>query len=151
MEKELLQIIQKDFSSYKEKIEVVLDEYEYRLKRYKVNYALSIYAATGSWDIENVKNKVRKTDTVIELEEKIFAVVFDFVNDEYGIKACENLLSKIEPKMFGKKIYISVLNSKEQKNNDDLIRKVFDLLTFEVKNELCNVPLDAVPLDRDFF
>ena len=141
MQKQLLEQLQKNQKEFHDIILSAMQEYSYRFKRYGVDYTVALYALSDTINIDIVKSMIRKTDRVIELDEHFFCIIFDFVEADAGLKASENILAKIEPQIFGKKIFVSVVNSKDASSKEEHIRKLFDLLSYEIKNNIDDVPL----------
>ncbi|NPA65359.1 MAG: hypothetical protein GXO11_00610 [Epsilonproteobacteria bacterium] len=141
MEKELLVKLDQNFQDYRQKLLQAMKEYSYRFKRYDVDYTVALYALSTPVDISFVENKIRKSDKAVLLDDGLIAILFDFVDAEGGLKASENILTELEPKMFGKKIFVSIVNSKDAQTKEEHIRKLFDLLRYEIKNDMTDIPL----------
>jgi hypothetical protein len=141
MERALLDKIKTNYKIYEEKIIHEMDDYEYKHIRYNVDFSIAIYAATGKIDFDFIQNDIRKTDSAILLDDAIVSVLFDFVDSEGGLKASENLLTNLEPRMFGKKIFVSVVNSSDVSDKKEHARKLLNLLIYEIENNLEDVAM----------
>ena len=141
MERALLDKIKTNYKTYEEKIIHEMDDYDYKHIRYKVDFSIAIYAATGKIDFDFIQNDIRKTDSAVLLDDAIVSVLFDFVDSEGGLKASENLLTNLEPRMFGKKIFVSVVNSSDVSDKKEHARKLLNLLIYEIENNLEDVAM----------
>jgi hypothetical protein len=140
MQQKLVEQILESYNSYKNTILVALEDYEYRKKRYGVEYTVALYITTKELSEETILKSVRDTDNVLFLSKNFVAVVFDFSDTQNGLKAAENLLMQLEPQMFHERIYVSVVNSKGTMDDDELVRHAFDLLIDEIKSGEDGIP-----------
>ena len=140
---QLAEQILEHYNSYKNEILTKIVDFSYRKKRYSVDYTVALYMANASLDGTLIKNSIRDTDLAIKLDDNLYAVVFDFSKEEEGLKAAENLLVKIEPTLFGKKIFISVVNSIGIADDDGQIRKALNILVDEIHRHFDGVPMSV--------
>ncbi|SFV50559.1 hypothetical protein MNB_SM-7-1121 [hydrothermal vent metagenome] len=140
MKNRLIQQIHENFITYLEKILEHTHEYEYRKRRYKVEYTIALYIAKESIDSEYIRKHVRDTDKLVVLDSNLVAMIFDFADEEAGFKAAENILSFIEPKLSNDEIYISVVNSKDAIDVDEHIRKALNLLMENIESGFRDIP-----------
>ncbi len=144
MKNELKNQILENFNRYKEVIVAHLQEYDYKKERYKVDFTLALFLAKEKIDTPALRKYIRYTDKLIALDTNLLAVVFDFTNEEKGLKAAENVLSIIEPSLSSYEIYISVVNSRESLDDGELARKALNLLIENIENGFKDIP--EVPL-----
>ena len=140
MKNRLIKQIQDNYFKYKSEIVEYLKIYDYRKKRYKVDYTIALYISVEELDADFVKRYVRDTDTVIVLENNFIAVIFDFASVEAGFKAAENLLAYMEPKLSTDEIYVSVVNSHDRLDEREHVRKALDLLIESIDNGYRDIP-----------
>ena len=136
----LIEQILENYNSYKNDILSALEEYNYRKKRYGVDFTVTLYISSKEIPVEIVKEDIRETDRLVGLEKNFIAVVFDFTDEEGGLKASENLLAMLEPKLCCSQIYIGVTNSFDSIDDDEQVRRALDILVESIQSGFNNVP-----------
>ncbi len=140
MKNRLIKQIEENFTDYKRKILDNIQEYSYRKRRYGVDFTITLYISSKKIDLDIVKNYIRDTDKLIQLASNVIAVVFDFADEERGLKASENLLSLLEPRLFDEEIFISIVNSHDNFDEKEQVRHLLDLLIESIQNGYNDVP-----------
>ena len=140
MKNRLIEEISNRYRLYKDKILNEAQTYAYRKKRYGVDFTIAVFITTKNIDMTVVESNIRTTDRVILLEGNFIAIIFDFATVERGLKATENLYAQLEPTLFQSNTYIAVMNSSSTTDEDELVRKLFDLLIEEIENKESGVP-----------
>ncbi len=140
MKNRLITQIRENYNRYKSEIVEYLKIYDYRKRRYKVDFTIALYIAIREIDADFVKRYVRDTDTVVVLDSNFIAVIFDFASVEAGFKAAENLLTYMEPRLSTDEIYISVVNSHDRLDESEHVRKALDLLIENIDNGFRDIP-----------
>jgi len=141
MEKALLKKIEKNYSRYKDELLDVVTKYNYRYNRYNHSYSLVLFASTATIMQDFLLDLVRQTDRIVVFDKEFFGIVFDSVDEKAGLKASENILVNLEPAVFGKKIFVSVLNATEASDEDALVRKSLEVLINEIKLGVDDIPM----------
>ncbi len=139
MQNKLIEQIIENYNGYKNSILRDIEEYSYRKVRYGIDFTVALFISQKDIDSLYIDGKIRDTDRVVKLDTNVVAVVFDFADEEAGFKATENILSKIEPSLFGIPLFVSVVNSHGMIDDDEQIRKLFDTLINEIKNHFDDV------------
>jgi uncharacterized membrane protein len=134
------QIIE-NYNQYKKEILTKIEAYAYRKKRYDVDFTISIMISTSAFHTQSIQEHIRDTDLMIVLAKNLVAVVFDFTNEEMGLKASENLMALIEPQMFDKHLFVSVVSSHNSLDDDEQVRKALDLLIEDITQGFDGVPV----------
>ena len=142
MDRALVEHIRSHQSEYEENILVALEPFVYQKERYKVDYTLAIGATFAEVDLPAFSEMIRKTDKFVVLDEKVCVIIFGFNLPEQGIKAASNMLSKFEMKFFASEIYLGIINSQEEIQAKDQVKKLFETLCYGVQNSMSNTPLD---------
>jgi hypothetical protein len=134
------QIIE-NYNQYKKEILTKIEAYAYRKKRYDVDFTISIMISTSAFHTQSIQEHIRDTDLMIVLAKNLVAVVFDFTNEEMGLKASENLMALIEPQMFDKHLFVSVVSSHNSLDDDEQVRKALYLLIEDITQGFDGVPV----------
>jgi len=133
MEKALFEKIHYNFRTYSEKIVDTVAGYDYRYRRYNVKYTLVLFASPVSILKGFVEPMIRKTDTIVVLNSRFFAIVFDGVDERMGLKVSDNMFVNLEACVFGNEIFSSVVNGSEADNAEAVVRKALNTLVDEIK------------------
>ena len=141
MKSKLIEQVLENYNSYKNTILRNIEDFSYRKVRYYVDFTVALYISQKELDSNFIKEQIRDTDRILMLDKNLVVVIFDFAKEEAGFKAAENLLSKIEPALFGAELFISVANSHGMIDDDEQIRKAFDTLINEIRNHFDDVPM----------
>lgn len=149
MDRALVEHIRSHQSEYEEKILEAMEPFVYQKERYRVDYTLAIGATLAEVDLPAFAGMVRKTDSFVVLDEKICVIIFGFNLPEQGIKAASNMLSKFEMQFFASEIYLGIINSQDESNPKDQVKKLFETLCYGVQNSISNTPLDFEQVEND--
>lgn len=124
-----------------------IGDYHYRYVRYKVDYSVALaYTPEIVSDFSMIYSSIRKSDRHIPLNEHFHAVIFDFSNEEKGIKATNNLLTHFQHAHFSKSVYASVINCEGFTTSSAMIAKLFYLLEYAIRHKMDNLLMDKSQL-----
>lgn len=140
MKTKLINQINENFGKYQEEILKHLEEYSYRKQRYGIDYTIALYISSKEIPKDIIKSYIRCTDRLIPLDANFVAVIFDFADEEKGLKASENLLSLIEPELFEEEIYLGVVSSHGDFDEKGSVRHALDLLIESIQSGCNDVP-----------
>ncbi len=140
MKNRLIEQILENYNSYKNRILQDISDYEYRKKRYGVDYTIALFVSDENLNANDFKCRVRDTDKIIDVASNIIAVIFDFASEDGGLKAAENLMTLLEPKLFEQKLFVSVVNSHDMIDDDEHVRKVLDIVIDNINNGFDKIP-----------
>ncbi len=141
MKDRLIEQILEHYNKYKNEIIKQIEEYSYRKRRYNVDFTLALFLAEKELQISLMASSIRDTDKLIVLEKNLACVAFDFSDEENGLKATENLLTRIEPKHFEHRLFVSVENSHDYSDEDEQVRRLLDTLIEEIQNGFDRLPM----------
>lgn len=141
MKNRLTKQIVENYQRYKQRILDNIESYNYRKRRYDVDFTVALFISSDEIEADFVQKNIRNSDKLVTLDNNFIAVIFDFADEEQGLKAAENLLALMEPKFFSNEIYISVVNSHEQLDNEEHLHRAFDLLVENINSGYNDVPL----------
>jgi len=118
-----------------------IESFTYRDERYNTPFALAaIYVEENiSFELNILKNKLRKTDLIIELCNHTFCVAFDKATDVSYLKAVENLNLVLKEMDYKDNFFISAVDSQDY--NHDYLKmsnQLFDRLDYALENRLFN-------------
>ncbi len=118
-------------------------DYEYRFKRYHLNYSIAIGFTPESIDMTPLSAFIRASDRFVVLEPNICAIILDGTADEGGIKAANNLLTYFQNHFFGHSLFASVATASNFIDASHLVHEVFDLLEYAIANNMDNLLIDS--------
>lgn len=149
MDRALVKHIRSHQSAYEENILEAMESFVYQKERYKVDYTLAVGATLADVDLKSFSGMIRKTDSFVVLDENICVIIFGFNLPEQGIKAASNMLSKYEMQFFASEIYLGIINSQDESNPKQQVRKLFETLCYGILNGMSNIPLDFEQVESD--
>lgn len=76
----------------KKKLIQTLKNFDYRYNRYKVDYSVTMWHCPANVDFSTLTHCIRKTDQLVCLDARTYAVIFDYSTPESNIQALNHLL-----------------------------------------------------------
>lgn len=128
---------------FQERLTNVSADYHYKFTRYQAHYTIALAYITEEADLSISTEHIRESDVFIFLKPNLCAIIFDNTNEEQGIKAANNLLSRIQSLFFTKHLYIAVVTSHHDKSQFQMIHDLFDLLSYALTNHMDNLVVDS--------
>ena len=128
-----------------ELFETILNDisaYAYRNARYDVEFSLvAIYCANDfAVDVEILKEKLRKTDEFIYLNDNLCCIILDGISAEACEKAAENVNYHLLQINANYKYYLSAADSQNYNPKYiNMIQNLFERLEYAIKNNLQNI------------
>lgn len=136
-----------DFSEHRqlfqEQLINISADYHYKFTRYQAHYSLVLAYITEGTDLGVSAKHIRESDIIVFFKPNLCAIVFDNANEDQGIKAANNLLSKIQALFFTKHLYVSTITSHHDKSHFQMIHDLFDLMSYAVTNHMDNLVIDS--------
>lgn len=117
-------------------------EFRYRYERYNVSYSIAIGYSPDAIDLTSMSNFIRKTDKFVILNNNTCAIFLDSANDESGIKAANNLLTKFQGNAFDTPLYAAIVTASNYASTEVMIRELFYLIDFAIANNINQQVID---------
>ena len=91
--------------------------------RYNIPYCFILIESSTSLDLVSViRNKIRKTDKVFEINSKVFALFCPFTEEtKGGFKAAENILAYLENSFPSARFYMGLSCKGENDEHKDIV------------------------------
>ena len=105
----MLTTIGENSSTIKEALIQEVDKFDYRFKRYGVNYSVMIGFTTEFIDFTQFSSLIRKSDSFILIIPNLYAVIFDSTNNSSGIKTANKLMAHLQQTYTSKKFTLARL------------------------------------------
>jgi hypothetical protein len=128
--------------SLNEKFFSELASFEYRYKRYHVNYSVAIYALDEEIEADFFYKNIRRSDHCILIQKNFYIVIFDSTNEEQGGKAANNILVNFEHFYFSKPLFFSLVSSTNYSSAKTMVYTLFNLLHYGMSNNMHNILID---------
>lgn len=93
-------------------------------------------------DLVPMSNFIRNTDKFIVLNDNTCAIILDNANDESGIKAANNLLTKFQGSAFDIPLYSAIVTASNYSSSETMIRELFHLIDFAIANNINQQVID---------
>lgn len=117
-------------------------EFSYRYERYNTDYSIALGYSPMEIDLVPMSNFIRNTDKFIVLNDNTCAIILDNANDESGIKAANNLLTKFQGSAFDIPLYSAIVTASNYSNSETMIRELFHLIDFAITNNINQQVID---------
>lgn len=128
---------------YQEALVKACEEPHYRFTRYHVRYSLALAYIEEGCDLTICGSHLRESDSIIFLQPNFCAILFDNTNEEYGIKAANNVLTRIQNLYFAKHFYMAVITANDEQSEFQMIHDLFDLMAYALENNMDNLVVDS--------
>jgi hypothetical protein len=127
-----------------------IQEYHYRFIRYHIDYSIVFaYISEEDGDLSTCSCHIRESDMIIFFQTNFCALIFDNTNEEQGIKAANNLLSRIQNRFFAKHLYMTIINATTEQSEFQMVHDLFDLLAFALDHRMDNLVVDSSQIILD--
>ena len=146
----MINIIKDNRSKYHSIIVNRIDDYFYKRKRYDQHFSLAIGLSDPNVDISVYAEHNRQTDMFITLEKNLCCEVFDGTSAESGIKAADILLTDFESHFYAKRIFASIVFSKDYDTSSPMVNRLFDILEYAYSHNMENMIVDNSLLIKDY-
>lgn len=124
--------------------------FHYRFMRHHLSYSIAlIYIAEANTNFDEFAKYLRASDKLILLRENLCAIIFDGTNEDQGIKAAENLLSRIQNICLTKHLYMAVTTVSTDDTEFQTIHDLFDLVSYALKHNMDNSVLESSQVIRN--
>ena len=138
----MLATIDGDDSAIKETLLQEINKFDYRFKRYGINYSVMTLFATKQIDFTPFSSFIRKSDSFVLIAPNLCAVVFDFTNDANGAKTANKLLAYLQQTYTYEKIYSCVVTASNNESAVQMIDELCHLLKYAITNSIDNMLVD---------
>ncbi|MBV5321197.1 MAG: hypothetical protein JZU62_05895 [Sulfuricurvum sp.] len=129
---------------YQETLIKTSADYHYRFNRYKTKYSVALaYISEENGDLSSCGEHLRESDTIIFFQPNFCGIVFDNTNDEEGIKAANNILSRVQNLFFAKHFYMATITATAEQSEFQMIHDLFDLIAYALEHNMDNLVVDA--------
>jgi hypothetical protein len=133
-------------TSMKEKLLHALKDFDYRLKRYEVNYSIALGYSPAEIDLSPMAHYIRESDHFVILNHNTCAVIFDCTDEERGIKAANNLLTHFQGAFFSTPLYTSIVTASNYSATPQMLHDLFYLVNYAISHHLSNIVVEPSQL-----
>ncbi len=131
------------YSIMKEKLTQAVKDFNYRFKRYEVNYSIAIGHSPENIDLSPLSERIRESDRFIILDHNTCAIVFDFADNTCGIKAANNLLTHFQGTFFSTPLYLGIVTAGNYDTNSKMVHELFDFLDYAIEHNMNSVLVEC--------
>ncbi|ADR33008.1 hypothetical protein Sulku_0341 [Sulfuricurvum kujiense DSM 16994] len=140
----MIDALQEHRLHYQETLFNAVNPYHYRFTRYHANYSVVLaYISEESGDLTACGDYLRGSDSIIYFRSNFCAIIFDSTNEEQGIKAANNVFSRVQARFFSKHFYMTVITATDEKSEFQMIHDLFDLMSYALEHNMDNLVLDS--------
>ena len=134
--------IKTTFPEYKKKILELTETGLYTYERYGLEFAAVMIYSKEPINMDVCSAAIRQSDNLYALEENLFLVLFDMVDDESSLKAAQNFLHAYQQFDVRQELYVLVAPVHQDGTAIDIGSRLFILLEYALKEHLCNSIVD---------
>lgn len=140
----MLSILNQQRQQYQETLIKATTEYHYRFSRYQTQYSVALaYISEENGDLKICGEYLRESDTIVFFQPNFCGIVFDNTNEEEGIKAANNILSRVQNLFFAKHFYMATITATPEQSEFQMIHDVFDLIAYALEHNMDNLVVDT--------
>lgn len=130
--------------NFQEQLIAEITEFHYRFIRYHTKYSIALaYISEENGDLSLCSKHLRESDILIFFQKNFCAIIFDNTNEEHGIKAANNILSRVQDLFFAKHFYMTVITASDEYSEFQMVHDVFDLMTYALEHNMDNLVVDT--------
>jgi len=130
--------------TYQKMLQEESENYHYRFSRYHAPYSIVLaYISEENGDLSSCGSYIRNSDSVIFFQSNFCAIIFDNTNEEEGIKAANNVLSRVQARFFSKHFYMAIIAANDEQSEFQTIHDLFDLISYALEHNMDNLVLDS--------
>lgn len=144
----MLATINEKSSLVKERLTQEVDSFDYRFKRYGINYSVIIGFIAEPIDFARSTLSIRKSDSFITITPNIYAVILDSANDSNGIKAANKLMAYFQQTHPYTRLYTCAVTASNHESLNQMINELYYLLTYAITNDISNTLIDSSYLSK---
>lgn len=111
-----------------------IKKYDYRLKRYQINYSIILLHCSEDVNFNELSNCVRCSDRLIILGKYTCAIIFDCTSAETGQHAANNFLKHLHCTFCSSQFSTSIVNSSHYDDVDSMVPELFTQLHDSIEN-----------------
>lgn len=120
------------------------EPFHYRFTRYHADYSIALaYVSEENGDLRNCGKYLRESDRIVFFQNNFCAILFDNTNTEQGIKAANNILSRVQDLFFTKHLYMAVITSSHERSEFQTVHDLFDLIIYAFEHKMENLVVDT--------
>ena len=146
----MINIIKENRNKYQKIVVNKINDYFYKRKRYNRHFSLAIGLSDPDIDVSTFNEHNRQTDIFIKLEKNLCCEVFDGTSAESGIKAAGILLTDFESHFYTKRIFASIVFSKDYDTSSQMVHRLFDILEYTCSHNMENMVIDNSLMIKDY-
>lgn len=120
------------------------EPFHYRFTRYHSDYSIALaYLSEENGDLRSCGKHLRESDKILFFQNNFCAILFDNTNVEQGIKAANNILSRVQNLFFAKHFYMAIITSSNEQSEFQMVHDLFDLITYALEHNMDNLAVDS--------
>ncbi len=140
----MITVLREKRSGYQQQLVQEIKAFHYRFTRYHIDYSIALaYISEEDGDLSACAKYLRDSDSIVFFEKNFCALIFDNTNEEHGIKAASNILSRVQNLFFAKHLYMAVITSSIERSDFQMIHDLFDLAAYALDHHMDNLVVDV--------
>lgn len=141
----MITITSERYSVMQEKLLQSLKDFDYRFKRYQINYSITIGYCLEDVNLSVLSDYIRGDDRFIVLDHHAYAIVFNYSNVESGIQATNNLLNNFHTTFASVPLFGAVVTASNYDSVTQMVPELLNLLQRSIEQDS---PLQFIPNEK---
>ncbi len=134
-----------DCSIMQEKLVQTLKDFDYRYKRYQINYSIAIGYCSEDVNLSVLSDYIRSDDRFIVLDHHTCAIVFNYSNVQSGIQAANNILSHFHSTFVSAPLFGAVVTASNYDSVTQMVPELLNLLQDAIEHDR---PIQFLPNEK---
>lgn len=129
------------------RFEVLIKKTYYIYERYNVNSTFSLLYHKEPLSIIELSKYIRISDSIIEIDENHYFIIFQFTSEENAYKASQNIIHKLDEDFNAHAFYMAIDKLDITISPQNVLRRLKLIVEYAIKNRCIRVETEEV-LDR---
>lgn len=88
------------------RFDILIQKTYYIYERYHVDATFALLYHARPLDVETLGSMIRRSDEILRIDDNYYFLIFTFTPYQNALKACENLVEKLDHHFHDKSIYV---------------------------------------------
>lgn len=134
-----------EYSIMQEKLIQALKDFDYRFKRYEINYSIAIGYCSEDVNLSVLSDYIRGDDRFIVLDHHTCAIIFNYSNVESGVQAANNILNHFHSTFPSTPLFGAVVTVSNYDSVPQMVAQLLNLLQHAIEQDK---PIQFIPNEK---
>lgn len=134
-----------EYSIMQEKLIQTLKDFDYRYKRYEINYSIAIGYCSEDVNLSVLSDYIRGDDRFIVLDHHTCAIIFNYSNVQLGIQAANNILNRFHSTFLSAPLFATLVTASNYDSVTQMVPELLNLLQDAIEHDK---PIQFLPHEK---